>query len=248
MSCCFYPTSCFYDRNLFNEETTALEMDRSKVRGSNSLSKEPVDLCDAAHSSPGEPPTACTMGVAPVSPKRSDGLGWPVDSQQVEKLTEGDLQPTENASERNGVPHQLSSYNHIQVQSDGLQSFFNKNADQPDPELGFKRGSLATVEKSRSLCASQYHLQHEDDRADANGQAQFGAGSELPPKFHSSITASRGALGRSVGVENAALDKLVCDEQGSLGAEFQLDANAGDQPPEIQEVRNTALNTNLSGG
>ncbi|KAL8450369.1 hypothetical protein Emag_003215 [Eimeria magna] len=209
--------------------------DRSKVRGSNSFTKEALDLCNAVHSSPGEPLAACNVGGGPFSPKRCDGLTWPQDSQQVEKWAEGDLHSTENAIERNGVPHQSSSYTHIQLQPSGLQSLSHKNADQPDSELGFRRGSLATVETSSSLCASQYHLQQEYDRGDANGQAQVGAGSELPPRFHPSVTASRGALERIVGVENSALDRFMSEEQESLAAGFLLDANAGDQPPEIQE-------------
>ncbi|KAL8436014.1 hypothetical protein ACSSS7_002059 [Eimeria intestinalis] len=204
---------------------------------------------NAGHpSSAAGPLVACAVGTGPVSPKRSDDVGWPQDAQQLERWAEGYLQSAENASERNGVFHQVGNYNYIQLQPDGLQSLPYENADKQDSGFAFKRGSLGTAETSSSLCASQYHLQQEYDRGDANGKAQVGAGSEQPPRFHASITASRGALGQSVGEESAALEKFMSKEQESLAAGFLLDANAGDQPPEIQEVRNTLLSTKSPGG
>ncbi|KAL8445080.1 hypothetical protein Emed_005880 [Eimeria media] len=226
-----------------------LAKDSRPPEAQDSGNEEPLDLRNALHTSPNDPLTGSAVGG--VSPKRSDGLVWPPGSQQLEEWGEGDVHPTENTIERSGVSHQLNSYAHIQLQSDGLQSVAHKNGEQQDAELGFKRGSLATADTSSSLSASHYHLQQEYDkqydkqydkeydkdydRGDVNRHPQVNAGSELPPKYHPSVTASRGALGRTVETENSALDKFMSEEQENLAAGFLLGANAGDQPPEIQE-------------
>ncbi|KAL8429266.1 hypothetical protein Efla_005543 [Eimeria flavescens] len=204
-----------------------------------------------ADSMNGKPVAGCPEGSSVESSKRSDVFGWSEASQQLDYSRQGSLdlateglEPKGLAAQRfpgaaDGAGSQLETLAYSPAQADPARSlsrggFTEQTEKQKEGGACSRSGSLALADTSSSSSVPQYYPQVlEADTRDVTGQ--LAAATQQAVRLHPSVTASRGALEQEEELQNAVFDKFMAGEQYGLAAAFLVDANAGDEPPEIQE-------------